>query len=73
MTPLYTITTWDGELQRWTPQEGLTVPSENVPWRGLLAVLRQLKRMGYPCYRYRDADGNHDVNDFAVLVERTDG
>lgn len=71
--PLYSVGTWDTDLQAYTPQNGLTVPSQNVPWRTLLEVLRQLRRMGYSCHRFRDADGSHDDNDLTVLVERTDG
>jgi hypothetical protein len=71
--PLYSVGTWDTESQAYTPQEGLTVPSQNVPLAGLLAVLRELKTFGYSCHRYRDPDGGHDDNDTSVLVERTDG
>lgn len=69
-TKLYSVGTWDGEKQAYTPQEGLSVPSQNVPWTGLLAVLRELRKMGYSCHRFRDPDGSHDTS---VLVERTDG
>jgi hypothetical protein len=71
--PLYSVGTWDTDEQAYTPQAGLTVPSQNVPLPGLLAVLRQLRSMGYTAHRYRDADGCHDDNDWSVLVERTDG
>jgi hypothetical protein len=71
--PLYSIATWDTDLQAYTPQQGLTVPSQNVPLASLLAVLRQLRQMGYPCHYRRQADGDHPDNDWAVLVERTDG
>lgn len=40
--PLYSITTWDYAEQAFTPQKGLTVPSINVSWRGLLAAVRKL-------------------------------
>lgn len=73
MIPLYSVGTWDGDEQAYTPQVGLTVQSQNVPLWGLCEVLRQLRRMGYTCHRYRDADGSHDDNDTSVLVERTDG
>lgn len=73
MDGLYSIGTWDTEAQAYTPQAGLTVPSQNVPWRTMLEVLRQLRRMGYTCHRFRDADGGHYDNDPMVLVERTDG
>jgi hypothetical protein len=71
--PLYSIATWDMEQQAYTPQSGLTVPSDNVPLSGVLAALRQLRGMGYSCHRRRDLDGTHDDNDWCVLVERTDG
>lgn len=74
--PLYSVGTWDTYLQAYTRQEGLTVPSENVPWRGLLECLRQLRRLGYSCHRRRHwfcGEWSHDDNDWSVLVERTDG
>ncbi len=71
--PLYSVGTWDTDAQAYTPQEGLTVPSQNVPRVGLFEVLRQLRGMGYSAHRRRDARGNHDHNDSYVLVERTDG
>jgi hypothetical protein len=72
-TPLYTITTWDDERQTYTPQQGLSAPATNVSWRGLLAVVRELKAMGYSCHRVRAADGTHEENDHAVMIERVDG
>ena len=73
MTKLYSIGTWDTDLQAYTPQAGLSVPSANVQWHGLLAALRELRTMGYSCHYVRAADGSHDCNDWSVLVERTDG
>lgn len=73
MAPLYSIRTWDTDLQAYTPQVGLSVPSINVPWRTLLQVMRELRGMGYTAHYRRDQDGAHDDNDFFVLVERTDG
>jgi hypothetical protein len=72
-TPLYSITTWDYEQQAYTPQQGLSVPSLNVSWRGLLAAVRELKAMGYSCHRVRAAEGTHDDNDCAVMIERVGG
>lgn len=69
----YSVGTWDVDAQAYTPQVGLTVPCVNVPWRILLQVLRELRRMGYHAHRFRDERGDHDDNDWAVLVERTDG
>ncbi len=71
--PLYSITTWDYEKQAFTAQEGLSVPSINVSWRGLLAAVRELKALGYSCHRVRASDGTHDDNDCAVMIERVDG
>ena len=73
MTPLYSIGTWDTDTQSFTPQAGLTVPSQNVSWTTLLEVLRQLRRIGYTCHRFRDPSGSHTDNDSSVFVERTDG
>lgn len=72
--PLYSVGTWDTDQQAYTPQAGLTVPCVNVGWRTLLEAMRQLRRRhSYSAHRYRDPNGDHDCNDWAVLVERTDG
>lgn len=71
--PLYSVGTWDTDLQAYTPQIGLTVPSQNVNLATLREVLRQLRGMGYDCHRRRGVDGSYDDNDASVLVERTDG
>ncbi len=68
--PLYTIRTWDTTEQAYTPQAGLSVASENVPFRTLFTIYRELRAMGYSCYR---EPANHDFNDWCVLIERTDG
>lgn len=70
-THLYTVGTWDMDLQKYTPQAGLDCPSENVPIATVRRILKQLRRMGYSAHRRRDADGDHSDNDFSVLVERT--
>jgi hypothetical protein len=71
--PLYSIGTWDSELEAYTPQLGLTVPCINVPLTTMRQVVRELRSMGYTCHRFRDADGEHGDNDTSVLIERTDG
>ena len=68
----YSVRTWDTDEQAYTPQAGLS-----LPWRGLTlwqlrAALKELKGMGYSCHRFRDEDGDHSANDYAVLVERDD-
>lgn len=75
-TPLYSIGTWDTDMQAYTPQIGVTVPCINVPLATMLEVLRQLRRLGYSCHRRRHwfcGEWSHDDNDWSVLVERTDG
>lgn len=71
--PRYSVGTWDTYKQAYTPQEGLPVPSYNMTRQELGIALRWLRRHGYSCHRFRDPDGGHDDNDWAVLVERTDG
>lgn len=73
VTRLYSVGTWDTDKQAYTPQPGLTVPSFNITLGQLRQALKQLRRLGYSAHRRRDADGSHDDNDWAVLVERTDG
>lgn len=72
-TPVYSIGTYDMELEAYTPQEGLSVPCINVPLATMRQVLRELRGIGYDAHRIRGADGNYDCNDSSVLVERTDG
>lgn len=72
-TGLFSIGTWDGEQQAYTPQGGCRTPWLNVDRRGLRAHLKELRRMGYSAHRKRDQDGEHEDNDTSVLVERTDG
>lgn len=74
--PLYTILTYDTDLGDYTPQEGLSVPSENVTILGVRRVLRELRNHGCDCHRVRVPDGTSGENwrhfsDSAVLVERT--
>lgn len=65
----YSVRTWDPETERYTPQEGMSVPCTNLTLWQLKAALRELRAMGYPCHRFRDPDGGHDDNDWCVLVE----
>lgn len=76
--PLYSVGTWDMDAQAYTRQDGLSVPSENVPFRMLFTIYRELRAMGYSCFRHahrEEFNGNlsHDDNDAFVLIERTDG
>ncbi len=71
--PLYSIGTYDGEAQAFTPQVGLSRYPVNCPWRDLLQICRELCRMGYSCHYRRDPDGGHSDNDPSVLIVRTDG
>lgn len=72
--PLYSIGTWDSDLQAYTPQNG--VPAFNLTRCQLVQSIRMLKDRGYSCHRY----GNTDIDAFGlrdsdtyVLIERTDG
>lgn len=69
----YSIGTWDTDKQAYTPQRGLTVPSFNCTLAQLRQAIRDLHRLGYSAHRFRDPDGSHNDNDWAVLIERTDG
>jgi hypothetical protein len=71
--PLYSVGTWDTWKNRYTPQRGLTVPSFNISLAQLRVAIRELRKMRYTAHRRRDEDGEHDDNDTAVLIERTDG
>jgi hypothetical protein len=75
MDARYSIGTWDGELQAYTPQCDCKTPWLNVDIHGLRAHLWELRRLplGYSAHRIRDPDGDHWDNDTSVLVERTDG
>lgn len=62
---LYSVTTWDSELQEFTPQDGLMVPALGVDLAGVRAALRELRTLGYSCHRRRGPDGAHFDNDAA--------
>lgn len=70
--PLYSVGTWDMDAQAYTPQVGLSVPSVNIDVRQLRRAMKELREMGYSCWRTRNARGDHD-SDWSVLIERTDG
>jgi hypothetical protein len=58
--PRYYVTTWDGELQRFTPQKGVrTGPYSQF---GIRKALHKLREMGYQA----------DRQDNSILVERQD-
>lgn len=63
---LYNVKTYDAESGEFTPQEGLTVPSQGIPIWGVRTVLKELRAMGYPC-DYTSRPGHS--GDPAVLVE----
>ena len=67
----YSVRTWDSDLQAFTPQTGMTIPSQDVTLWELKAALKELRRMGYTAHRRRCPDGWHDDSDASVLVERT--
>lgn len=73
LEPLFSVGTWNVERQAYTPQGGLSVPSFNMTYRQLFTAVRELRRIGYSAHYIRDADGDHEENDWSVLIERTDG
>ena len=60
----YRITTWDADLEEYTPQDG--VPARVSGIGELRAAMRALQANGYSCNRNR-----HD-SDPSVLIERED-
>jgi hypothetical protein len=69
----YSVGTWDTDRNAYTPQRGLSVPCLNITIHQLRTALKQIRQCGYSAHRFRDEDGSHEDNDWAVLVERTDG
>ena len=68
MTPLYTVRTWDSDLEDFTPHDA---QSQNITLWQVRSVLRDLRRLGYSCHRVRMPHGGYD-SDPSVLVERVD-
>lgn len=74
--PLYSIGTWDTEVQGFTPQTD--VPAFNLTRKQLVESIRMLQNNGYSCHRFRERDENRQPtgevdSDCWVLIERTDG
>lgn len=72
MVPLYSIGTWDIEQQAYTPPVGME-NCVNITRSELKKRILALRGMGYSVHRRRGVDGDYDDNDWAVLIERTDG
>ena len=70
--PLYSVGTWDCEEQSYTPYD-LDHPAYNITRKELKEAIRRLRGWGYTVHRYGNCDTGHDDNDWAVLIERTDG
>jgi hypothetical protein len=64
----YNVLTWDHEKETFTPQVGLSVPSQGITLGQVRAVMAELRVMGYECRRKRH--GDYEINDPSVLVER---
>lgn len=67
----YNVKTWEPWLERFTRQQGLSVPSENISLWGVRRVLRELREVGYEASSVRDDSGRR-VGDPSVLVELVD-
>jgi hypothetical protein len=72
MVVLYSIGTWDMDLQAFTPQSGLK-NCMNISRDVLKTRMRALRCMGYSVHRRGNIHDGHDDNDTSVLIERTDG
>ncbi len=59
--PKYEVLTWDMDLQKFTPQQGVRRGPYSL-W-GLKRALRKLQAIGYPCNR------NQADSDPSVLVQ----
>lgn len=71
--PLYSVGTWCVVRNAFTVQDGLSVPSLNVPLWTVRQVLRELRLMGYTAHRFGGRDAWPYDSDPMVVVERTDG
>lgn len=60
----YYVWTWDADLQKWTPQQGVRCGPYSL-W-GLKRALRKLQQMGYDCNR------SYHCSDASVLVKAID-
>lgn len=63
----YYVTTWDTDLQKFTPQKGV----RKGPYTlfGLRKAIRTLRAMGYSAHRRRSPGGWHEDCDASVSVE----
>jgi hypothetical protein len=70
--PLYSIGTWDVDLQAYTPQVG-TESCLNLTRAQLRHRIKALRCAGYSAHRRGNVRDGHEDNDTFVLIERTDG
>ena len=66
--PRYDVETYDINKGDYTPQKG--VRCRNLTLWGVRRCLKELRRIGYTCHRFRTADGRHDESDPDVYVSR---
>jgi hypothetical protein len=67
--PQYYVTTWDPELEQYTPQKGVRTGPYTL--FGLRRALRELHELGYEACR-GGRPGSDGCGDPSVLVERRD-
>lgn len=70
--PLFSVGTWDTDLQAYAPQVGVT-KSLNMTRAELKTAIRELRALGYTAHRFGNCRDGHEDNDWTVLIERTDG
>lgn len=66
----YNVLTWGHEKETFTPQVGLSVPSQGITLGQVRDVMAELRVMGYECRRLGKRNGDYEINDPSVLVER---
>lgn len=70
--PLYSIGTWDTDLQSYSPHPG--IPAFNLTIYELRAAMRQLRDGGwYTVHRFGNTEILDRDSDPNVMIERTDG
>lgn len=71
----YSVGTWDGDEQAYTPQlyRGVEIPSINLTIHELRRTMKELREMGYSVHRFGNTRDSDRENDTSVLIEKTTG
>lgn len=66
----YNVLTYDPATEKFTPQENLKTPSQDISVRDVHKVLKELNTMGYAATFDRTEFGN--CTDPSVLIQETE-